>query len=79
MGVRAVISDDGGRSWDLENAVILRDDAVAKQGNPIGAQSPSDIGYPISVQLTGGDIFTAYYFTAEDGIVHTAATRWQLD
>ena len=79
MGVRAVMSDDGGRSWDLDDEIILRDDAAAKWGNPVGSNSSSDIGYPISVQLSDGGIFTAYYFTGEDGVVHTAATKWWPD
>ena len=78
MGIRAVLSSDGGRSWDLKNEMVLRDDAVAKAGNRLGENSPGDLGYPISVQLADGSIFTAYYFVEEDAVVHAAATRWWL-
>lgn len=77
MGIRAVLSGDGGRSWDMDNEVILRDDAVAVRGNPLGANSPSDLGYPLSVQLADETIFTTYYFVQDDAIVHCAATKWK--
>ena len=77
MGIRAVLSSDGGRSWDMDNEIILRDDAVATRGKRVGQNSSSDLGYPLSVQLSDGTIFTTYYFVEADGIVHCAWTKWQ--
>ena len=77
-GVRAVLSEDGGRTWDLDRVVVLRDDGgypsslSVRGGHGWGA----DVGYPVSVQLSDDSILTAYYITESDGITHTAATRW---
>ena len=46
-GVRACISYDEGRTWDVENEIIVRDDSL-----------PKGVGYPKSVQLSDGSIFT---------------------
>ena len=46
---------------------------------PLAAHSPGDVGYPLSVERADGRIFTAYYFPAEDGTVHAAATTWEVD
>jgi len=48
-GVRATISEDGGRSWGAE--IIIRDDGGSW-----------DLGYPRAVQLSDGRIAAAYYF-----------------
>jgi len=50
FGVRALISPDGGQTWDKRNTIVLAWDA------------PNwDCGYPSSVLLDDGDILTIYY------------------
>ncbi len=49
-GVRACLSADGGRSWDMEHEMIV-------QNNSTGG----DIGYPVSIELEDGKIMTVYY------------------
>jgi hypothetical protein len=51
-GVHAVISDDDGRTWKFSRRVALV--SYAENG---------DCGYPSSVQLDDGTIYTAYYAT----------------
>ncbi|MBN1341212.1 MAG: exo-alpha-sialidase [Phycisphaerae bacterium] len=68
QGVRAILSNDGGHTWDLDNLIVLRDDHVG---------AGSDLGYPISVELEPGKIFTIYYITLADGVTHVAGTHWQ--
>ncbi len=46
-GVRACISHDEGRSWDVENEKIIRDESL-----------PKGVGYPQSVQLSDNSLFT---------------------
>lgn len=67
MGVRAVISPDGGQTWNLEDELILRCD---------GLGNGSDLGYPISIETGPGKVFTIYYITTDDGITHIAGTHW---
>ena len=81
MGIRAVVSGDNGRSWDTTHTIILRDDA----GTPselwhegLHSTGAADVGYPVTVQLDDGMLFTCYWITTEDGITHAAATRWRV-
>lgn len=69
MGIRACVSRDNGRTWDIASEYILRSD---------GQHEGSDLGYPISALLSDGSIFTIYYFNGEDNITHIAATIWRL-
>ncbi len=55
FGERACISKDGGKTWDVQNEIVL-------------SQAPgSDLGYPASVQLDDGSLFTVYYEALEKG------------
>ena len=76
MGIRAVLSEDGGRTWDVDNTVVLRDDGgYASELRPDGSTG-SDIGYPLSTQLSDESILTVYYITPADRVTHIASTRW---
>ena len=82
MGIRLVLSEDNGQSWDTDNTIVLRDDAGT--ASPMWPDYPnhsggSDVGYPITVQFDDGSLFTCYWITLEDGICHAAYTKWRLD
>ncbi len=49
-GERACVSSDGGRTWDTDREIVLRDDSP-----------DDDLGYPASLELPGGEILTVYY------------------
>lgn len=69
FGIRARLSDDGGRTWQPE--IILRDDGGG-----------TDVGYPRTVQRPDGKIVTVYYFHDQPkGDRYIAATIWspQMD
>ena len=69
FGQRACMSHDGGRTWDLENEIILRDDA------PSG-----DLGYPATLELTPGEFLTVYYqIDPPDTKTSLFATRWSFE
>lgn len=67
MGIRACLSSDGGKSWDVDNEIVLRAD---------GFGSGSDLGYPITERLADGTLATIYYFNGVDNITHICLTRW---
>jgi hypothetical protein len=69
MGIRAAISPDGGRTWNVEDEVILRCD---------GMHNGSDLGYPISIETDPGHVVTIYYMTNDDGLTHIAVTHWNV-
>lgn len=65
-GQRAMISYDHGQTWDTD--YILRDDGP-----------DSDLGYPASVELDDGSIFTIYYQKYAAGEKTSLMwTRWKL-
>lgn len=65
FGVRAYFSEDEGRTWSVDNPVILRDDGP-----------DWDVGYPSTVQLKDGKLLTVYYWHGDDGIRHLQRTIW---
>ncbi|MBT4821139.1 MAG: exo-alpha-sialidase, partial [Lentisphaerae bacterium] len=67
FGIRAVLSNDEGLTWDTEHTIVLRNDGGGY-----------DLGYPRSTQLQNGNIFTIYYFTGDNRITHIAGTVWQV-
>jgi len=50
-GIRACISSDGGKTYDLQHEIVLRHEGDGW-----------DLGYPYSIQLRSGEVFTAYYY-----------------
>ncbi len=63
-GIRATLSTDRGHSWS--------DPIILCEGFPSW-----DIGYPSSVELTPGKIFTTYYCHKDDQVRHIAGTIWE--
>lgn len=73
FGIRARISEDGGRTWESE--IVLRDDGGSW-----------DLGYPRVIELEPGTLFAAYYFNRKDdpvqangGVRHIAQTVFKPD
>ena len=54
MGCGALLSDDGGRSWDTDREVLLAGDGIRS----------GDLGYPSTVQLADGTIVTLLYYAS---------------
>jgi hypothetical protein len=76
-GVRACLSYDNGKTWDLANEIVLRADGGTPEGQPAEVGS-TDLGYPASVQLADGRIFTVYYLNSGGSNCYIAGTLWEL-
>lgn len=65
FGVRAVISRDAGKTWDIDRAIVLRDDGGTR-----------DLGYPSSVEFPDGRVLTVYWMNHEKPDDWKSATRY---
>jgi hypothetical protein len=68
FGIRAVLSDDDGTSWNTADTILVRDDL--RNGN---------LGYPVTAQSADGGLLSLYYAECEDGVTALHSTRWYLD
>ena len=62
-GIRAVVSEDGGRSWSTE--LIVRQDAGSW-----------DIGYPRAWEVSPGRVGVVYYYNTKDDPVQVTTDAW---
>ena len=70
FGQRACLSHDGGRTWDIDNEIVLRNDAAAPG---------RDLGYPSTVEIEPNEFVTVYYQPETLGEKPCIqATRWSL-
>ena len=69
MGIRAAISADEGKTWDIENELIIRGDALG---------DPGDWGYPILYQRPDGTILCSYYLTTDGSFPSIWITTFTL-
>ena len=62
----------------MANEIVLRDDGLTTDGKVVGKGVSPDLGYPRTVELSGGSLFTVYYMTLGDSVTRVAATKWTL-
>ena len=67
FGIRACLSEDGGRTWLVEQEIIVR------TGLP-----NSDLGYPTTIEYDPGRLFCCYYGQDKDGVTHVQGTYLKL-
>ena len=65
-GIRVCFSSDNGKTWDIKTERQLRNDFINV-----------DVGYPESLEMPGGKIFTAYYYNLF-GKYFLGGTFWKL-
>ncbi len=68
FGIRACISEDGGRSWKVEREIVIRHDL------PNG-----DLGYPTTIEYEPGKLFCCYYGQEPDGVTCVQGTYFSLE
>lgn len=49
--------------------------SLFKKNKPDGKY---DMGYPVTIQFSDGEILTAFYATKEDGVTHISGTKWRI-
>lgn len=67
FGVRCCLSYDKGKTWDVDNEIIIRDDCPTW-----------DCGYPFTIELKNGELYTVYYFVDDNGTRHICGTKWKI-
>jgi sialidase-1 len=65
--VKAVLSIDNGETWDIENTIIIKENA------PFW-----DMGYPSSCQKKDGNIVTVYYWVDENNVRYIESAIWEV-
>ncbi|MCC6240868.1 MAG: exo-alpha-sialidase [Phycisphaerales bacterium] len=70
MGIRASISYDNGKTWDVKNEMIIRADGIAAAGG--------DLGYPLIALRPDGRVMCVYYIATDGGMPHVDATVFSL-
>ncbi|HPA17576.1 MAG TPA: sialidase family protein [Verrucomicrobiae bacterium] len=76
-GIRACLSSDCGKTWDLDNEIVIRMDGGTPGGRPRKV-GDTDLGYPASIQLEDDTILTVYYHNRAGSNCFIAGTFWRL-
>jgi hypothetical protein len=65
--VRGCVSQDGGRSWDIAEEIVVRGDLPNR-----------NLGYPSSVLVAPGRVFTVYYAEDGEGVTCIQGTQYAV-
>jgi hypothetical protein len=65
--IRGCVSEDGGRSWDIAGEVMVRGDLPN-----------ANLGYPSSVLVEPGRVFTVYYVEDREGVTCIQGTQYTV-
>jgi hypothetical protein len=67
FGIRACLSEDGGRTWLIEEEIVIRDDLPNE-----------DLGYPTTIEYQPGQLFCCHYGQEPDGVTCVQGTYLEL-
>ena len=94
QGVRCIVSDDEGQTWDTASETTLWDQAARRvtgepatqserrewEGNVLAEMFTSfDFGIPSAVVLPDGTVFVTFYATQLDHVMHQRYVRLKMD
>lgn len=67
FGIRACLSEDGGRTWKIDQEIVIRDDLPN-----------NDLGYPQTVEYAPSRLFICYWGQEPDGVTCIQGTNVTL-
>ena len=67
FGIRACLSEDGGRTWKIDQEIVIRGDLPNR-----------DLGYPTTIEYAPGRLFTCYWGQEPDGVTCIQGTYTTL-
>ena len=68
FGIYASLSEDGGRTWQVDREIIIRNDLPNR-----------DLGYPTTIEYEPGKLFVCYYGQELDGVTCIQGTYLNID
>lgn len=74
FGIRASLSEDGGRTWQVDPEIVIRDDLP----NGWTTGGDTDLGYPTTIEYEPGRLFCCYYAQDSDGVTCIQGTYIDL-
>jgi len=66
-GIRAVLSCDEGKTWGVDTTIRI-----------CGGMLNKNLGYPATIEIESGHLFTIYYGEQPDGVTCILGTYWRL-
>ena len=67
FGIRGCLSEDGGRTWLIDQEIIIRDDLPNR-----------DLGYQVTIEYKPGKLFCCYYGQDTDGLTCAQGTYFEI-
>ena len=68
FGIYASLSEDAGRTWKVDEEIVIRDDLPNR-----------DLGYPTTIEYEPGQLFVCYYGQELDGVTCVQGTYLDID
>jgi len=91
-GIRAVLSSDGGLTWDTQREFVLWDEATRRVPGEVAAdveRAADDpalwgtmwgwtFGSPVAAQAPDGTVLVTFFATTDDGVMEIRCVRLEV-